>query len=118
MRIRTEHERNSRCTRVRQRKWSPRTTRGSAGFPIYNASQNRTPVVVRKRGGGKPNLVLTLRRSADIYWGGARSLLIIDHPVANTSDLLLFRLEPTGDVRRLRTTPTSISISTTECSAR
>jgi hypothetical protein len=84
---------------------SPDKTWELGVFPVYNASQNRTPVVVRKRGGGRPNVVLTLRRGADIYWGGADRLLIIDRPTADDSRILLFRLGSAGDITQLQTAP-------------
>jgi hypothetical protein len=74
-------------------------------FPVYNAGQNRTPVVVRKRGGGRANVVLTMRRGADVYWGGADRLLIIDRPTADDSRILLFRLGSAGDVTQLQNAP-------------
>jgi hypothetical protein len=74
-------------------------------FPAHNAIENRTPVVVRKRGGGRANVVLALRRAADIYWGGADKLLIIDRPTADDSRILLFQLGSAGGVTRLGTVP-------------
>jgi hypothetical protein len=73
--------------------------------PIYHDGGNHSPVVVRKRGGGMANAVLTLERNADVYWGGQDRLLIVDHPITVPRRLLLFRLGPTGVVTRLRGTP-------------
>ena len=77
-----------------------------AVFPVYDNGGNRTPVVVRKLGGGRANVVLTLERNANIYWGSESRLLILDHGITNPPRILLFRLGSTGDVTRLRrTTP-------------
>ncbi len=73
--------------------------------PIYNARRNGSPVVVRKRGGGRPNVVLILERNANIYWGSDRRLLIVDHPITVPRRVLLYRLGSTGAVTRLRATP-------------
>jgi hypothetical protein len=74
-------------------------------IPIYTGDGNHSPVVVRKRAGGRANDVLTLQRDAHMYWGGRRRLLIIDHPITVPRRILLFRLGSTGDVTRLRATP-------------
>jgi hypothetical protein len=76
-----------------------------AVFPAYDASENSSPVVVRKRGGGRANVVLDLERNANIYWGSESRLLILDHGITNPPRILLFRLGATGDVTRIRTTP-------------
>ncbi len=74
-----------------------------AVFP--HCSGDSSPVVVRKRGGGRANVVLNLERDARVYWGGGSRLLIIDHPVNIPRRVLLFRLGSTGAVTRLRATP-------------
>ena len=74
-------------------------------IPIYTGDGNHSPVVVRKRDGGRANDVLTLQRDAQMYWGDGRRLLIIDHPITIPRRILLFRLGSTGDVTRLRAAP-------------
>ena len=76
-----------------------------AVFPIYRDGGNHSPVVVRKRRGGRANLVLTLQRDANFYWGSGSRLLIIDDPITTPRSILLFRLGSTGAVTRLRPTP-------------
>jgi hypothetical protein len=71
-------------------------------FPIYTGDGNHSPVVVRKRDGGRANVVLILERSANIYWGSDSRLLILDHGITNPPRILLFRLGSTGNVTRLR----------------
>src|ERR1700681_39603 len=74
-------------------------------FPVYTSAENGSPVVVRKRDGGRANVVLILQRDANIYWGGRSRLLILDHPITVPRRVLLFRLGSTGAVTRLRATP-------------
>ena len=88
-----------------QRVVSPDHAWELAVVPIYTGGGNHSPVVVRKRGGGRAHVVITLERSAEMYWGGRRRLLIIDHPITMQRRILLFRLGSTGDVTRLRATP-------------
>jgi hypothetical protein len=75
-----------------------------AVLPVYDAKVNSSPVVVRKRGGGKANVVLKLERNANIYWGSESRLLILDHGITNPPRILLFQLGLAGDVTRLRRT--------------
>jgi hypothetical protein len=75
-----------------------------AVHPIYHDGGNHSPVVVRKHGGKRANVILTLERSADIYWSGRSRLLVIDHPITVPRRILLFRLESTGAATRLRRT--------------
>jgi hypothetical protein len=82
--------------------WSPDHAWELTVSPVLNAQENRTTVVVRRRGVAHANVVLTLRRDADAYWCGDGRMLIIDAPVADSYDVLLFRRGRPGRVTRLR----------------
>lgn len=91
--------------------WSERTKISSPGrawqlmvSPALHSANNATRLVVTKRG-ASPQLVLTLRRRADAYWGGGDRLLIVNQPLADFYEILLYQLGPTGAATRLRGTP-------------
>lgn len=73
--------------------------------PSHPISESGTPVIVRRRGASKANIVLTLRRDAFAYWHNGNRLLIVDAPVADYTTLHLFRLEAMGRVTPLPTKP-------------
>jgi hypothetical protein len=59
--------------------------------PVYDADENRTPVILVKCGESRSWPLLTLRRSADVYWSAdSRHLFVVDHPLSGTNQLLLF----------------------------
>ena len=73
--------------------------------PAYPMSdRGGTPVVVRRRGASKANVLLVLHRDAFVYWGRNR-LLIVDAPYADYTRVHLFQLQPTGRVTPLAGKP-------------
>lgn len=59
--------------------------------PVLTSEKNQTPVTLRQCDGSLAMPLLTLQRSADLYWNpDGKDLVIVDEPVANKYSLLFF----------------------------
>jgi hypothetical protein len=59
--------------------------------PLLTSDENQSPVLLRRCQGSDSRTLLTLQRSAVAYWGpDSKSLLVVNEPVANSNELLLF----------------------------
>jgi hypothetical protein len=68
--------------------------------PILNADENASPVLLRFCPQGRTHHLLTLERSADVYWGtDSHALLVINQPGADQYKVSVVKIrEKNGDV--------------------